>query len=360
MNLPDKKLLFLLGLPFSPIYASLMKIRALFYRIGLLRSEQFKVPVISVGNLTMGGTGKTPLVIFLAQYYQKRRFKPAVVSRGYRAKSTGVCNIVSDGQQILLTPVLSGDEPALIARATSGVVVATGKKRRRVSRQVIEHYGCDLLILDDGFQHLAVKRDFDLVLFDVITFAGNSRVFPGGDLRESTLALNRADAFAISGIDQSTEARAEQLQALLEQRYPDIPVYRVYRELSGFKRWLKRPNKPIESIPINGKDLPQSLLCFCAIANPQRFQSSLKQAGLIIETVIPFPDHYSYQPADMSQLEATLTATGCHGYITTEKDLVKLSPALFPRAPLYTASLRLIPDQALLNHLESALSQPAR
>ncbi|THB79907.1 MAG: tetraacyldisaccharide 4'-kinase [Desulfobulbaceae bacterium] len=357
MNTPNKRLLFLIGFPFSPIYSILMKLRALFYRIGLFRSEKFEVPVVSIGNLTMGGTGKTPLVIYLAQYCQARNFKPAVISRGYRGKSRSSCNIVSDGKDILLDSELSGDEPSLIARLTSDIVVATGRKRRIPSRRVIEDYGCNLLFLDDGFQHLAVQRDFDLVLFDVITFAGNSRVFPGGDLRESVFSLSRADAFGITGIDSSTEKRAGQLQALLEERHPDIPVYKIYRELSDFKKWQVNQDSTINSTPVTSDNLPSPLLCFCGIANPDRFKTSLEHSGLSVEAFITFPDHYSYQIEDIQQLEEYRLSSGCQGLITTEKDLVKLGPGLFSTAPLYTASLKLVPEAALLSHLDAVLSQ---
>ena len=178
-----KRLGFMLGRPLAPLYSLAMLARAQGYRRGLFASHKMPVPVISVGNLLMGGTGKTPLVQYLAQLLQNEGWKPAIISRGYGGRAKDRVNVVSNGQQVLLDAVQAGDEPLLLAESLPGVPVLTGIVRHLPAREAIA-MGADVLVLDDGFQHLAVQRDVNLVLFNADRLAGNSRVFPGGELRE--------------------------------------------------------------------------------------------------------------------------------------------------------------------------------
>lgn len=202
-----------------------MKARETMYLKGLKRRYQLPVPVISVGNLTMGGTGKTPVVAYLASLLLEKGFKPAVISRGYGGAAMNKVNVVSDGKAIFLDAAAAGDEPCFLAKSLPGVPILTGIVRILPCRHAIEHLGCDILLLDDGFQHLSVRRDLDLVLFSGAKLAGNSRVFPGGDLREPVSALNRCHGFLLTGITETNRERCTQFSALLQQRFPEKPVF---------------------------------------------------------------------------------------------------------------------------------------
>ncbi|HSH13716.1 MAG TPA: tetraacyldisaccharide 4'-kinase, partial [Desulfurivibrionaceae bacterium] len=180
----DKQMAFRIGRPLAPLYAGMMRLRAEAYQRGWLASERLSVPVVSVGNLTMGGTGKTPMVIEVVRLLQALGKRAAVVSRGYGGLARGPVNLVSDGERIWMAAAEAGDEPLLLAESLPGVPVLTGVRRVLVARYAIEKLGAEVVVLDDGFQHLPLHRDLDLVLFKGPDFLGNGRVFPGGDLRE--------------------------------------------------------------------------------------------------------------------------------------------------------------------------------
>ena len=168
-----RNFLFLLGLPFSPFYSAVMVFRSFLYRKGFFKSHRLPVPVVSVGNLTMGGTGKTPLVMYLANSFKGMDRKPAIVSRGYGGSANGPVNVVSDGRKVLLGPDAAGDEPRLLAESLPGVPVLTGPKRAAVGRFAVERFQPDILILDDGFQHMSVCRDLDIVLINGRSLLGD-------------------------------------------------------------------------------------------------------------------------------------------------------------------------------------------
>ncbi len=159
-------ILFTLGRPFSPLYGAAMQAREKLYRSGTLKSHSLPVPVISIGNLVLGGTGKTPTVHYVAKLLKKAGMSPAIISRGYGGSANNPVNIVSDGHKLLLSPEVAGDEPYMLAQMLPQLPVITGSKRINPCTCAIEKFGANILILDDGFQHMAVSRDINLVLFD--------------------------------------------------------------------------------------------------------------------------------------------------------------------------------------------------
>lgn len=308
-------LLFTLGRPFSPFYSLIMKVREKLYTGGVFKSESFDVPVISVGNLMLGGTGKSPSAIHLARLLIRHGYRPAIISRGYRGKAAKRVNVVSDGKNIQLTPDLAGDEPFMLAEALPTVPVLTGRRRLYPCHHAIDELNVDILILDDGFQHLAVKRDIDLVLFDATALAGNSRIFPGGPLREPVSALKRCHAFLITGTTARNNDRAERFSELLRQRFPDKPVYLSH---SGNLR-LKQPDGS------TAKEPPATpFLAFCGIANPARFKDTLTDFGATLQGFHPLKDHVTYDQGLIDELCAKAVQCGAEKLITTEKDYVKL------------------------------------
>jgi tetraacyldisaccharide 4'-kinase len=340
-------LLFFVGRPFSPIYALAMHLRSGCYRRGIVRQQKLPVPVISVGNLVLGGTGKTPVVQHIARLLQQKGFRPAVVSRGYRGRAAATVNIVSDYQQIFLSAVEAGDEPFLLAKTLPGVPVLTGRRRLFPARQAIERYQVDAIILDDGFQHLGLYRDIDLVLFDAGTQAGNSRVFPGGPLREPISALQRCDAFLLTGRTPQNEQRAALFAALLEKKFPHAPTF-----FSNFDR--PRLLDPAGRCLANqGKD--ERYLAFCGIANPHRFQDCLHDLDLPLAGFMSLADHQRYSPAMLERITAKAQATGAGRLVTTEKDFVKLAGVNLP-LPIYRLEVDQKVDAAFDQFLDKMLA----
>ena len=307
------KLLYAYGRPFAPFYSFAMGLRAALYQRRVFRVQRLGVPVISVGNLTMGGTGKTPMVIYLARMLAGR-YKPAVVSRGYGGQARGRVNIVSDGEKILLKPPLAADEASLVARSV-GLPVLTGSRRAVVARHAEQELGADLVLLDDGFQHLALHRDIDLVLFKEATFLGNNRVFPGGDMREPLKALERADAFIITAVTDLAKANA--YKKALDNRFPQIPVF--------FSEY-----HPVGLVDQQGRGVPadkaENLIfwAFCGLAHPASFKNTLEDYGLNIAGFTPFKDHQSYSAAKIKRLVSRAQKAGAAALLTTEKDMVKI------------------------------------
>jgi tetraacyldisaccharide 4'-kinase len=342
-------LLFLFGRPISPLYSMVMAFRASLYRRNILHVNTLPVPVISVGNLTMGGTGKTPAVQMLAKYLQRKGWRPAVVSRGYRGKADKPVNVVSDGRNILLSAENAGDEPYLLATSIPGLVVLTGKKRIMPCRYACDELGCNIIILDDGFQHLSVDRDVNIVLFNATTLAGNSRVFPGGELREPVSALRRADAFLLTGVTTDNAPRADAFSKLLKDKFNNTPVFTSEISVSGISS-IKS-----EEVVTNINKL--KFYAFSGIAHPQRFLDTLTSEGLQICGHTSFKDHASYSSDEVNTLTKKAEAAGATGLITTEKDMVKLQNVT-TQLPLFYLILRPTPPQELVEFIESAVGPP--
>ena len=340
-------LLYFLGRPFSPLYTAVMKTRELFYRKGIKRQHKLDVPVISVGNLTMGGTGKTPVVSAVAAMMLEKGYKPAVVSRGYGGNAGNKVNVVSNGKEVLLSSAEAGDEPRFLAERLPGVQIFTGIIRILPCRHAVEKAGCDLIILDDGFQHLAVKRDIDLVLFSAASLAGNSRVFPGGDLREPVSALKRCDAFIITGVTDALQERAGKFKALLCERFPNTPVF--------FSEYIAKQALEADGTEHELKSLPTPLFAFCGIGQPPLFEQSLVDAGLTLSGFMPLKDHQQYTPSLITKINKQAVASGAQGIITTEKDLVKIRSSQF-ELPLFSLQMEAQPDAECIDFISSRLT----
>lgn len=348
----SRDILFAVGRPFSPIYSLLMLFRERLYRKGVFRQHRLPVPVVSVGNLTMGGTGKTPTVAFIAGYYQSLGYRPAVISRGYGGKATGAVNIVSNGHDLLLDVRQAGDEPFMLARHLPGVPVLTGRKRVHPCRYAIDRLQCNILILDDGFQHLATARDIDLVLFNATTLAGNSRIFPGGELREPVSALKRCSAFLLTGVDSGNRERATRFAQLLQEKWPEKPVF-----FSSVTRG------PLMESSSAGRRVPADplppLYAFCGIAHPERFRTTLESSGVALTGFTAFPDHRPYAPKDIDELLRCAEKTGARGLVTTEKDLVKIEHYATD-LPIFSFKTELQAEESFLAFLNANLPLSAK
>lgn len=339
------KVLFLLGRPLSPLYGFVMKIREKMYLKGILRQHHLQVPVISIGNLVLGGTGKTPTVQSIASLLQTKGYSPAIISRGYGGKANNRFNVVSNRHEILLSVSEAGDEPYLLAKTLPGIPVLTGRKRCHPCHAAVKKYQADVIILDDGFQHLSVKRDIDIVLFDSTYLAGNSRIFPGGPLREPVSALHRCSFFLLTGNTQQNKERSHKFAKLLESRFADKKLF--YSQPSNFK-----------IVDFNGVAVSPLKLgetsAFCGIGNPERFQNAVDLLEIKTKVFTSFPDHARYTQAMVDQLTQSAVTEGVDSLLTTEKDMVKLRNFSLS-LPIYC--LQFIPtfSEGFTDHLLSEL-----
>lgn len=333
------RILFAVGWLVSPLYGLIMRVRAWLYRHGvLLKQERLPVPVVSIGNLTLGGTGKTPLVMYVTRQLLALGRKPAIVSRGYGGSAQGAVNVVSDGTTIALSATEAGDEPLLLAESLPGVPVLVGPKRAVVGRAAIDRFPVDTVVLDDGFQHLAVARDLDLVLFSARTLLGNGRVFPGGPLREPFSALERAHGFVITGVDGETRREAEAFKKLLGNLFPAKPLFMGEYLPSCLLHSQKDKTFAIDK----ARHLP--LYGFAGIANPDSFRHTLEKERFLLTGFVGFPDHHRYTAADVEQLIATARSRKAAALVTTEKDYVKLAP-FFKEFPILALRVELFMEE---------------
>jgi len=341
--------LYVLGRPISPIYGKIMQVREWMYANNILKSYSLPVPVISIGNLTMGGTGKTPTVQLIAGYLLEKGYQPAVVSRGYGGSAKEAVNVVSDGSKIMLGSTEAGDEPYMLAVSVPGLRVLTGTSRVNPCLYACHELGCDIILLDDGFQHLAVKRDLNLVLFNTTSSAGTCRVFPGGELREPFSALARADALLFTGCTAENRNRPESFAQLIRKHCGHVPVFFLENNIRGV-------------FDINGLLSTQQnshtlFHAFSGIAHPERFAASLQQHGIKFTGHDRLKDHAVYSRQMIETLASKARKNGATALITTEKDWVKLRS--FPFAfPLYYLAIRPEPSPDffpfILSHISPA------
>jgi len=277
------------------------------YDMGLIRQEKLPCKVISVGNITVGGTGKTPTVIYLANLLKEKGFRPAVLSRGYKGKAKAPINIVSDGNRLFMKPEDCGDEPALIGKSVTGVPVLTGPKRAMTGRVAIEQFGADLLILDDAFQHRQLARDVDIVLVSAANPLGNGFLLPAGPLRESSASLKRSDLIVRTGVG------SEAVPLPVSK-----PEFRSRHRATALLNAATGLNRPLE-------DLRGCRVCaFAGIAHPDGFRETLTDAGAVMAVFLPFPDHHAYSREDIREIQKRAEEEKADLIVTTEKDGVKL------------------------------------
>ncbi|MBS1952979.1 MAG: tetraacyldisaccharide 4'-kinase [Cyanobacteria bacterium SZAS-4] len=289
------------------------------YRTGLLKREQQDVPVLSVGNITCGGTGKTPITIDLAKRFIAAGIKVGILSRGYKRQSQKQTVVVSDGAGHYATCEESGDEPYLIAKRLPKAVVLVGANRRASASLAVSHYGCQLLILDDGFQHFPLRRDVDLVLIDYNDEPSNDSLLPSGRLREPLKALSRATSLVITKIPENYDAeKIERLQLFLKGYVDNKPIDKcsfVASHLVSQSCVLL----PVDALKGN------SIVAVSALARPEPFHSLLREKGANIIKSLSWTDHHWYSDEDMQVVENA--AQNAAMIITTEKDLVKMKPS---------------------------------
>jgi tetraacyldisaccharide 4'-kinase len=286
----------------SGAYERIARMRRAWYaRPG--RRRRLPHPVISVGNLSMGGSGKTPVVAALARLLRQRGERPVILTRGYGRRDTreGVL-VVSDGQRVLEPVDRSGDEPQLLARTLPGVPVLVGADRYLAGVFAGRHFAATVSILDDGFQHVQLERDVDLLLVSVDDL--NDRVVPAGHLREPLEAAQLADAVLVTGSEEAVMAVAEAV------KHPTI--FRVKTRYGVINRQVQKDPPSTERV-----------VAFAGIARPERFFNALRSLGYEVARELTFPDHHWYTARDISGIQAAARDANTPVIVTTEKDAVR-------------------------------------
>ena len=271
-------------------------------------------PVISVGNITVGGTGKTPCVIMLAQMLQSHGFKPAILSRGYGGSGTKSVDIVSDGKNILLDSKTAGDEPFLMAQSLKNIPVIIGSKRIKTGSAAINLFGANVLICDDAFQHRQIFRNMDIVLLDSEKPLGNGHLLPRGELRESADGLHRAGCFILTRADEMHPLNHYIAEVA---RKSSIPVFHAVHR---FKEMIK----PDENTWLTGELRGKKVCAFCGIAKPASFKKLLLEAEAKILSFDSFPDHYGFSLYDLQELKNKFISLRADYLVTTEKDATRI------------------------------------
>lgn len=292
--------------PVSLLYAFVLSVRNFFYDHGLFKSYAVDSYVISVGNITVGGTGKTPTVQYLAKYFESQHYKVAIISRGYKRKSTGTL-VVSDGEHILADVQKSGDEPLLLAKTCPGVIVIVDSDRVAAARLAVEKFQPNVILLDDAFQHRRIHRDFDLVTMRRQSPFGNGFCLPAGPLREPKTGLSRAHVILLNGSEISHSLLAIPSQA---------PVFAAEYAATRLQ------NKMGQNLPLDLRD--KKVVAFCGLANPESFRKTLQQLGVNFSGFVAYKDHYAYQGDDITNIYNMFQTSSADLIITTAKDWVKL------------------------------------
>jgi len=283
--------------------------------------------VISVGNITLGGTGKTSLVEYIARYLSGQGHRPAILSRGYKAKSG-----------------LLGDEPCMLTRKLKGIPVIVDKNRLAAAQKAIAEYGADTVILDDGLQQWQIAKDLEIVTLDACNPFGNLKLLPAGFLRQPLSTLAKADIFVLTQANFCPEINT--LRARLKELNPDALIAEALHRPLGFRRLGKE-----EKVFDPGIFKEENAAAFCGIGNPEGFEKTLAGLGVKLGLFLKFNDHYNYRQQDADYIAACAKEKGLEKIITTEKDAVKLSALVFKGCAIYTleVGLGIIKDETEFN-----------
>jgi len=325
-----------MGQPFllsciSGIYRVLIEIRSKLYRWGILSTKRLPLKVVCIGNITMGGTGKTPLVEYVARSLEAAGIRVAILSRGYRGTQERGLGVVSDGKEVLLSQDESGDEPYLLACRLKGVAVLVGRNRHKSGLLAHQRFHAQVAILDDGYQHIQLERDMNILLVDGREGFGSGQLFPLGCLREPLVGLTRADQVLITKTErpdkiphiEETLRHWNSKADIFQGRY--IPEY------------LLTPKTGQRNGPeiLGGK----KILAFAGLASPAYFFELLESLGAVLVGEVVFPDHHRYTELDIASIRQMMP--GAEWGVTTAKDMVRLQDLNLEDLPLRVLEIRM-------------------
>jgi tetraacyldisaccharide 4'-kinase len=331
--LPESKLLR--GLIYVPakIYEMAVRLRMVLYEYEYLRPQALEKVVISIGNITLGGTGKTPLVEYIARYLSEENMDVGILSRGYKRKDSSRDQVVvSDGEQILVSVEEAGDEPYMLAQKLKGVKIVVGADRYRSGLFAEKELGCEVLILDDGFQHLSLKRDLNILVLDATDPFGGGEMVPYGKMREPIYAVRRAQAIVVTRADRPFDQ--EMLDNVLTGLGLNVPIIYAYHDIVGLREFATGKVAPLRTLNRARVGI------VCAIGNPQIFIEDLQAYQAEIVSEHTFTDHYRYSQADIDRVVSEAKAAGASFLATTEKDAVKMSGLSFGDLSVYIIEIK--------------------
>lgn len=336
--------------PFGSIYGAVANARNYFYRKGIFKTFSLGVPTISIGNITVGGTGKTPLVAFIAEILAENGEKVCILTRGYGRKNERERVLVSDGERILANAKQAGDEPLELAHKLLGkAVIVADANRVEAGCWARDKFGVTAFLLDDGFQHLRVGRDLDIVCVDATNPFGNEKVLPIGILRELLPNLKRADAIVITRANLIDEKQISNLKSKIS-KFTDCAVFLSENKISNLVNLKEFPAKAQRAQRAKDK-----FLAFCALGNPANFFEQLKRENFNLVSTQTFPDHYFYKQKDIAELEKKAKQTSAESLITTAKDAVKLEDLKFDLPCLVAESEMIFDDEKKLREIINAV-----
>jgi tetraacyldisaccharide 4'-kinase len=297
---------------FTYPYLAVLNTRNTLYKYGIVKSKRLPVKVISIGNITMGGTGKTPLVEFSAKYLQKKGKKVAILSRGYGDQNHSMINDNSKAKQFV------NDEYLILRENLKDVPTLLGRDRVQNAKKAIKDHDVDCLILDDGFQHLRIKRDLDIVVIDSLNPFAEEVLIPRGTLREPLKNLSRADLFVLSHCSLNDENTLKSIYAKLNHINADIPVCESIHKPVNIESI--KDNSLLEPEWLKGK----KIYGLCAIGNPESFASTLRELGADVIRLRVFHDHHSYTQGELDGVITEAKTLGTDAIVVTQKDVVKI------------------------------------
>ncbi len=321
----------------AKVYELGVRLRMALYETAYLKPRQLSKPVIAVGNITVGGTGKTPLVEYIARYLTDEGHETVVLTRGYGRTATDRTRVILNDGQPLPDWSLAGDEPLMLARRLPDVKIIVGADRYANGRFAETTYGCDVFVLDDAFQHLQLARDLNILVLDATDPFGNGELLPFGRLREPLYALRRADAIVVTRTDRTFDQ--EHLLGVLAACDVTAPVFFAYHDIVGVHELGTRRAQAQRSL------IGTPLGVFSALGNPTIFEDDLANLGANLVFKRQFPDHHRYTAADIAALVADAKAAGAQRLVTTEKDAVKVENFDFGGLPVSVVEIKTMFDE---------------
>jgi tetraacyldisaccharide 4'-kinase len=335
----------------SAVFEQGVALRHVAYRRGWLKTRRLSRPVVSVGNLSVGGTGKTPLVILMAETLLAAGHRPCILTRGYgRRRGKGLI-VLEPGPHRVADPRKVGDEPAALARALPDVPIIVSPNRLRGGQIGEQRFQATVHLLDDGFQHLALYRDLDVVLLDVTRPLSDSALLPAGRWREPFSALRRAHWVILT---RTELAEAGGWQARVQAQNPQARIFRCSTKLAGLVDARSGLSEPQANL------LGKKAAAFCGIGNPAAFFADLRGWGFSVVAERVFPDHHIYRRHELDNLFALWRSAGAQTILTTQKDLMNLPPDWNAPLPLFACCIqpeieeKMEFERALLAQLQAA------
>ena len=308
----------------SYLYEFGVRLKLSCYKMGLKTRVKLPCCVISIGNITVGGTGKTPTAQKMADLIKRMGYRVVILNRGYRSHWDKDIGVVSDGNKIFMTAYEAGDEAYLMAKTLPGIPVVIGKNRAVTGKYAVEKLNAEVIIMDDGYQHWHLERDLDVVLVDTLNMFGNGCVLPRGMLREPLENLDRGDLFLLTKTDQSSILSRKQLRQTIEKYNAKAPVVESVHHPKNFVEiadWYKGiTTNRMDLSELEGKDV----MVFSAIGNPSSFEQTLSSIGLNIMEAVRYPDHHDYGMLEMQYISERASSQKAVAMVTTSKDAVKI------------------------------------